>query len=150
MNIDTFVRKLNNISDELESLNKEASELYLQYTLSGIKNLESNEYIRLDDLIETATHETASSIEFLAHEIETFANFVTFHRTHAELSQHELEEIIDNDEMTAAFKRQILNKLSANNDHEGFEKIKNLRTNWNNTFHNKSYKQVSEYLKSGK
>ena len=147
MNIETFLNTLNNIADELETLNKKASDLYLHYTPSDDDKLKNKEALGIDELIETATHETATTIRFLALEIQTLANFLTFRGSYTELTDYELKEIIDNDEVSASVKLQFVNKLSPGNSNEGFEKIKTIRTKWNNTFSNKSYKQISEFLK---
>ena len=59
MNIETFLNTLSNIADELETLNKNASDLYLHYTPSDDDKLKKKEALGIDELIETATHETS-------------------------------------------------------------------------------------------
>lgn len=140
--IDTFLDRLFKLTDELEKLGREFSDLYRQYDGTDFENQNYLATDKLDNAILAVTHEMATTIGFTGADIKTLTDFIDFRKAFNELTDQELENIIDNPSIPLTLKLDLAKRL-ANGDTKLFlDKIQTIQQLWNKTFENKKYQQV--------
>ncbi|MDR2951095.1 MAG: hypothetical protein LBV71_18055 [Prevotella sp.] len=82
----------------------------------------------------------ATQLAFVKEDILILIKFIKFRKGYPQLSETELEQILDTENLELKFKMEIKPKLR---DHSILE-IKEL---WNNTFNNKSFKKIINRFK---
>jgi hypothetical protein len=140
--IDIFLDRLYKITDELEKLGKAFSDLYKQYDGT---DFESQNYLatdKLDNSILAVTHEMATTIGFTSAYIKTLTDFIDFRKEFNELTDQELEDIIDNPEIPLILKLNLAKRLTNGNTKLFLDKIQTVKKLWNKVFDNKKYQQV--------
>ncbi|MDR3057766.1 MAG: hypothetical protein LBU84_06455 [Prevotella sp.] len=138
-NIAEFLSKVDNIIkslDELSGLSDNCIKEFDGTEFDGQSQLAG----KLDDLFLIASHETATQLAFIKEDILTLIKFIKFRKGYPQLSETELEQILDTENLELKFKMEIKPKLR---DHSILE-IKKL---WNNTFNNKSFKKIISRFK---
>jgi hypothetical protein len=99
--------------------------------------------VALENLVTTATHETASTLGFYRGDIERMVNLIALRERYPEFSADELAEILDG-HPTPAFKQHLLPRF--NNAPALLARLDTLRRDWNATFNNQSWHQITRQL----
>jgi hypothetical protein len=140
--IDIFLDRLYKLTYELEELGKEFSDLYRQYEGTEFENQNYLAADKLDNSILAVTHEMASSIGFTSTEIKMLTDFIDFRKVFNELTDQELEDIIDNPAIPLTLKLNLTKRLTNGDQKLFLDKIQTIQKLWNKTFENKKYQQV--------
>jgi len=140
--VDIFLDRLYKLTDELEKLGREFSELYRQYDGNDFENQNYLAADKLDNSILAVTHEIASTIGFTSADIKLLTNFIDFRRVFNELTDKELENIIDNPAITLTMKLNLAKRLTNGDLKLLLDKIQTIQQVWNRTFDNKKYQLV--------
>lgn len=138
-NIAEFLSKIDNIIESLDELSGLSDNCIKEFDGTEFDG-QSQLAGKLDDLFLIASHETATQLAFVKEDILTLIKFIKFRKGYPQLSEAELEQIIDTENLELKFKMEIKPKLR---DHSILE-IKEL---WNNTFNNKSFKKIISRFK---
>jgi hypothetical protein len=144
-NVDSFLLKLSSIEKKLENLSREYVNLFIEYLGNNFKEQNFLSGNIMDNLVRSATHETASQIGFYRQEIIDLVKFISFRKTYKNYDDKDLGMIIDNENLSSTEKlilqRKTNNKIVI--------EIKEIVAIWNATFDNKRYSQIRErFLKA--
>ena len=140
--IDIFLDRLYKLTYELEKLGKEFSDLYRQYEGTEFENQNYLAAEKLDNSILAVTHEMATNIGFTSAEIKSLTDFIDFRKVFKELTDQELEDIIDNPAIPLTLKLNLTKRLTNGDQKLFLDKIQTIKKLWNITFENKKYQQV--------
>lgn len=129
--IDRFLDRLNKVVCDLEKPGKEFSDLYTQYDGN---EFDKQHYLagRLDEALLSATHETASMIDFMGIDIRTSTDFIDFRKSHKDISGEDLENIIDHPEITSIQKLSLAKKSANGNTKLLLDQMQIVRFFWKN------------------
>ena len=95
---------------------------------------------KLDDMLLMTTHEMASHVAFLKNNIEILAQYINFRNQYSCINESELEQIIENENLSINFKLEINKKLKK-------IKIGDVKKDWNKTFQNQSFNKICKCFK---
>ena len=140
--IDIFLHRLYKLKDELENLGKEFSDLYKEYDGTDFENQDYLAADKLDNSILAVTHEMATMIGFTGADIKTLTDFIDFRKAFNELTDQELENIIDNPAIPLTLKTNLAKRITNGNAKLLLDKIQTVQQLWNKTFDNKKYQQI--------
>ncbi len=87
------------------------------------------------------THEMASHVAFLKNNIEILAQYINFRNQYSCINESELEQIIENENLSINFKLEINKKLKE-------IKIGDVKRNWNKTFQNQPFNKICYLIRS--
>lgn len=144
--IDIFLNKLYKLTDELEKLGREFSDLYRKYDGTDFENQNYLAADKLDNSILAVTHEMATTIGFMGIDIKMLTNYIDFRKEYKELTDEELEVIIDSYTIDLKFKLVLDTRLTNGDTKLLLDKIHAVRHSWNKTFDNKKYQYISNHL----
>jgi hypothetical protein len=140
--IDIFLNKLYKLTNELDKLGREFSDLYRQYDGADFENQNYLAADKLDNSILAVTHEMATTIGFTSAEIKRLTDFIDFRKAFNELTDSELEDIIDSPDIPLILKLNLAKRLTNGNARLLLDKIQTVKKLWNKVFDNKKYQQV--------
>ncbi len=133
--ITDLINSLYEIEVKLENLSHEYSDLFKEYSGNDFSEQKELAEARLDELILSATHETASQIGFYRQDILQLTDYIKFRMRYKELSSIDLMEVIDNQFIKSEFKMKLQKTVIRNI----IEYIDEVKTAWNKQFNNSSY-----------
>jgi hypothetical protein len=140
-NVAQLVEYLLTVERQLEQLSRQYAELYKKYDGDDFSEQKLLASDKLDNLILAATHENASVIGFQRQAILDLCQYIAFRKTYLYFNDEELSLIIDSPDLTAP-EKLILRKKCADST-----TLESIKTQWNQLFNNKNYRQVKISLK---
>jgi len=145
--MDEFIIKLYRLADALENLNREFQNLPQQFDgndFEGQCDLANN---ILENMILAATHEAATVIRFTGNDIQLLARYITFRKQYCNLTDKELESIIDDSSLSLVLKLDLKKRLFHDDASLMLENLQNIRDSWNRTFDNAPYQKIRNKFK---
>ncbi|GAB3639047.1 hypothetical protein GCM10027422_46380 [Hymenobacter arcticus] len=137
-NLDSFLAKLGQLEAQLLALSHEYAELYQQF--AGDAFAEQNACASyLENLVLTATHESATDLGFAREAIIVVAKFIEFRRDYKHLSDWQLAQIIDNLELAAPAKLELKNQLAIMDTAHLLALLAEVKKAWQLKFPTKTY-----------
>lgn len=142
-----FIIKLYRLADALENLNREFENLPQQFDgndFDGQCDLANN---ILENMILAATHEAATVIRFTGNDIQLLARYITFRKEYSNVTDKELESIIDDSSLSMVLKLDLKKRLFHDDASLMLENIQTIRDSWNRTFENAPYQKIRNKFK---
>ena len=138
-----FLDKIVRIETELDRLHSFAYDISQMYNKDIFPEQTHLSSDKLENLIISVTHETASEIGFLRNDIENLAGFIEFREKYREFSDNELAEILETN-VPVEQKRNFSHRFYAIKDM--IKRIDELKRDWNAHFHNRDYSAIKKQL----
>lgn len=135
-----FLNRLENIITDLSQLEQLSSSVFDQFKNSRFDGHEQS-INKLDDLLLAATHETATQLAFIKQDITTTIHFIEFCEKYKLLSQEDLREIVDGNNLDVKIKLKLKQKL---NSMDYLVVFKSIKMDWFNFFGNKSFDKIKK------
>jgi hypothetical protein len=145
--MDEFIIKLYRLADALEDLNREFENLPQQFDgndFEGQCDLANN---ILENMILAATHEAATVIRFTGNDIQLLARYINFRKQYSNLTDKELESIMDDSSLSMVLKLDLKKRLFHDDASLMLENIQIIRNSWNRTFDNAPYQKIINKFK---
>ena len=129
------------IENQLVQLSRQFSDVYQTY--DGELFLEQHQLAtnQLDNLVLAATHEAASNLGFMRHNLYGLAQFITFRTQFCHFTDQEIEQILDNPSLSANEKMQLKTKCDAITP-----QINEVQSSWQALFKQQSYAKIKTKL----
>ncbi len=144
--IDIFIQRLNNLASELEMLGREFFDVSKKFDGTDFENQHYLASNKLDNSIHVATHEMATTIGFTGNAIKMLTNFIDFRKECSELTDEELEIIIDHQVIPLKLKLALTKRLTGGNTKLLLDKIETIKQLWNKTFGTNEYRQIMKKI----
>ena len=141
--LNEFLEKIVHIETELDRLENFAYDIAQMYNKDIFPEQAQLSTDKLENLIISVTHETASEIGFLRNYIENLAGFIEFREKYREFSDNELAEILETN-VSVEQKRNLSHRFVAIKDM--IKRIDELKLDWNANFHNRDYSDIKKQL----
>lgn len=143
--LDSFLAKLGQLEAQLHALSHEYAELYQQF--SGDEFAEQQAYANyLENLVLTATHESATTLGFTKEALSSLAKLSEFRQAHKQFSNWQLAQIIDNQELTAPNKLALKSQLAITDTARLLALLTEVRKAWHLKFPTQTYAQVTQTI----
>jgi hypothetical protein len=143
--LDSFLAKLGQLEAQLHALSHEYAELYQQF--SGDEFAEQEAYAnRLEDLVLTATHESATTLGFTKEALIRLAKLTEFRQAYKHFSNWQLSQIIDNQELTAPAKLALKSQLAITDMARLLALLTEIKKAWHLKFPTQTYAQVTQAI----
>lgn len=143
--LDSFLAKLGQLEAQLHTLSHEYAELYQQF--SGDEFAEQQAYANhLENLVLTATHESATTLGFTREAFSSLAKLMEFRQAHKQFSNWQLAQIIDNQELTAPNKLALKSQLAITDTARLLALLTEVKEAWHLKFPTQTYAQVTQTI----
>lgn len=142
-----FIERLTQLTVELEKLGTEIETITQSYDGNAFEQQKHLVYHVLENYLLSVTHETASILRFSIEDLKMLTNFIDFRRTFQEVTEHDLEALIDEHTPNAAMKLDWNKKWANGNAKVGLQQRKNVQQAWLETFGNQTYQHIKTKFK---